>query len=79
MPLAMQGGTTFHFDTGGIEGALAGRGRRRAARTAPRRDRDLPELGYAVEATTAAPRATHVAVAKVRWGPARITGPRCRE
>ncbi|MGB8908266.1 MAG: dihydrofolate reductase family protein [Candidatus Cybelea sp.] len=100
-PLAMRGGTTFHFVTEGIEGALA-----RAREAAGRRDVrigggvatireylraglidemhlavvpallgageqlfagiDLPELGYAVEATTAARRATHVVVAKVR-------------
>ena len=99
--LAMQGGTTFHFVTEGIEAALA-----RAREAAGRHDVrigggvatireylraglidemhlavvsvllgageqlfagiDLPELGYAVEATTAARRATHVVVAKVR-------------
>jgi dihydrofolate reductase len=99
--LAMQGGTTFHFVTEGIEAALA-----RAREAAGRHDVrigggvatireylraglidemqlavvsvllgageqlfagiDLPELGYAIEATTAARRATHVVVAKVR-------------
>ncbi|MFY9665670.1 MAG: dihydrofolate reductase family protein [Candidatus Cybelea sp.] len=99
--LAMQGGTTFHFVTEGIEAALA-----RAREAAGRHDVrigggvatireylraglidemhlavvsvllgageqlfagiDLPELGYAVEATTAARRATQVVVAKVR-------------
>ncbi len=100
-PLEMQGSTTFHFVTEGIEAALA-----RAREAAGRRDVrigggvatireylraglidemhlavvpallgageqlfagiDLPEFGYAVEGTTAARRATHVVVAKVR-------------
>jgi dihydrofolate reductase len=100
-PLAMQGGTTFHFVTGGAEAALA-RAREAAGRLDVRigggvatireylragliddmhlavvpallgageqlfAGIDLPELGYAVEATTATRRATHVVVAKVR-------------
>jgi dihydrofolate reductase len=100
-PLEMQGGTTFHFVTEGVEAALA-----QATETAGSRDVrigggaatireylrlglidemhlavvptllgageqlfagiDLPALGYAVKESTAAKRATHVVVAKVR-------------
>ncbi|HZQ42217.1 MAG TPA: hypothetical protein VFA99_03155, partial [Acidobacteriaceae bacterium] len=72
-PLTMNGGTTFHFVTDGIDSALA-----QARQAAAGKDIriggggiDLPSLGYAISSRTEGEQATHLTLNKTeqKWPP----------